>query len=762
MKCGAVAMNRYLLIIILLAWSCLFISDCDEEGDNIVGSRDHDIESLVPSEPSILANGLSTTQISAIIYNKEGYIAPNMKVAFQTSAGEIDEFAISDSRGRASATLTSAASRADIMAEVSATVVDTAFNNLGKQVTSTYSIDLYVLGFEKSESQVKQLIKAAGGKDNSATIYVKFLGISLLAEIEDSILPADGISETVVSIQLRESTSYKVIPNAAVYFNLKKGTIVGADVTNSQGFSKVNLKAAQQADADTLCIEYGHTISTCLYVQYVTTRLALSADKNQVPADGQSRILIIATLTTHNNNPVVGAVVKFTTSDGIIEQTAKTDNFGMARAILISGKELNSTVTVTAKFLSLTASVTVAYISTLTDQPNTILLDADPNFIWVKETGNVDQTTISATVLGITGQPVGNNIGVKFSILNGPGGGETIEPSSIFPLESDIIKTVDGKADAYIRSGIKSGTIQIRAILTDFPNVAAQTTNIVIRSGPPYMWIDEQNVNHVIPHSTLLVQVGKHNVAFGNPVQEIKVSILFGDKYNNPVEDGTAVYFTTTGGIITTDATTNDKGQTAVILQNGYPFPYLETDDVNQMTTCCVPNPNDPNVMLDLYIPDFEGSLIGNTMGTTTDNDGIAVLLAYTWGQDQNGRRIKVWSAGLVVFSSAIHTFTAIADKSTLKVGESTAIHIRLFDIHGNPVAAGSTLNASATKGSLSETSLIPSTEDYGYGTTFFSTRLTNDLKPGEDQPTNSVVTIELDSPNGNQKVSVNVFLSIP
>ena len=92
-------MNRILMIILIISLSIIFVH-CDDQGDNIVGSRDHDIKSNILTEPAILANGISETEISATVYNNKGEIAPGMKVAFTTTAGAIDEFAISDYYGK--------------------------------------------------------------------------------------------------------------------------------------------------------------------------------------------------------------------------------------------------------------------------------------------------------------------------------------------------------------------------------------------------------------------------------------------------------------------------------------------------------------------------------------------------------------------------------------------------------------------------------------------------------------------------------------
>ncbi|MDZ7261658.1 MAG: Ig-like domain-containing protein, partial [candidate division KSB1 bacterium] len=488
-------MKKFSLVLILV---CLLMLKCGEQGEKVIGSRDHDIKTLKATTPEILADGISTTQIIATVYDKNGVAAQNKKVIFRTTYGSIEPYTYTNSDGMAVVLLMSIASTTDLMAEVTATVVDTTFESLGKEQPSPFIITLHIPGYD---NEPQSLTKP---NDHTATIYVKFLGVTLSAAIEEAILPADGLTESRVTIKLQETTSQKAIPNAKVQLALKYGTVVSSTTTDNQGKAEVYLRAATQAGKDTLRVDYGNKLSTSLNISYVTPKLELSSNTAQVPADGESKIQIIATVVTHKNTPIVGAEVKFSASAGIIKESAITDQYGKAKVELIAGRKPDLKVVVLAKFLALKDSVTVAFISTLHDYPNSIILEADPNFIWVKETGNLDQTTIIATVLGVTGLPVGNDFKVKFSIANGPDGGETIEPSSSSDKKSSIVQTMDGQAKAYFRAGIRSGTVQIRAELVDYPQVAAQTTNIVIRSGPPYMWIDPTNVNHVIPHATML------------------------------------------------------------------------------------------------------------------------------------------------------------------------------------------------------------------------------------------------------------------
>ncbi|MBN1348166.1 hypothetical protein JXJ21_02030 [candidate division KSB1 bacterium] len=133
----------------------------------------------------------------------------------------------------------------------------------------------------------------------------------------------------------------------------------------------------------------------------------------------------------------------------------------------------------------------------------------------------------------------------------------------------------------------------------------------------------------------------------------------------------------------------------------------------------------------------------------------MAVIVAYAWGKDQNNNDVKVWAENRVIFSRGIHTFTAIPDKTVLDAGESANIEIRLFDIHGNPVAAGSSLSVSTTEGELSDSELMPDESNYGFGTTYFSTQLMNTYTPEDSILTTARVTISLSSPNGSGKINL-------
>ena len=673
---------------------------------------------------SIPADGQTISKIQAEVkYSKNHVGIPNYKVTFAVDNGTISAYIHTDYRGVA--------------------IVDYIAHNIPGTATITANCGK----ISKSTT-----INLSGELTNRLTF----------ADSSISIL-RDGVSSTKIDIWAKNELN-QPLGDIVIDLSSQIGDVPSSITTNLSGHAEFTYYTdSETIDAqDIITASYGN-LQTNLTIDLLGINISITANPDTLAADGLSISQIKVSLKqTTSHIAIPDYKLKFNTDNGIIQSEKTTDPSGVAIVHYTSGIiPGNTTISVVCGELYKSTKI---YL--FNNYPSTINLEATPNFIWVKESGNEEQTTISATVLGYNGQPVTGDINVKFYITSGPNGGEYIEPSSSSAWESEIVKTLNGVAVANIRAGIRSGTVQIKAELVDFPEVTAKTTNIIIRSGPAYMWIDPSNPNNVIPHTTITVEEGKANTAFGNPVQEIEIGGFFGDIYNNPVEEGTAVYFTTTGGIITTDALTDENGRVGVILHNVNPFPYLQTNDNNQLTARNIPNPNDENIMLDYPAInfnnwDYEGDKIVNSIGTTRENDGIAVILAYTWGVDQNGNPIKVWATLPLIFSNMFQVFTVDISKSELNVGENATITIIAYDNNGNPLAAGTRIMVSTTAGQLSVSDLISDTFKYGYGKTSYTTRIVNSLKPGKDFATDAIITVKLHSAYGTFRRDVSIHLKI-
>ena len=670
----------------------------------------------VTSTPdSILADGQSTAKITTHIKLASTNIAvSNVPVNFSTDLGAIPNLVSTNQKGLAVNKLTSAN-------QAGAAHVNVAFG------TVTKSVQVYFF------------------KDRPTSL-------SLSGETQ---VYRNGASNIPIAATVLNKSN-EPVANTTVNFTTSIGSITPTATTDASGKAVVSF-TGDAGDGDVIAKITATTgsISSTHDVKLLGIWMEVTSTPDSIPADGQST----AQITTHiklasTNIAVANASVNFSTNLGSILNNAVTNAKGLAISTLSSATQ-TGIAHVTATFGAMSKNIDIYFFDNM---PNSINLSAEPNFIWVKETGNIEQTIITATVLGVTGQPVSRDVKVKFYLRNGPGGGEFIEPSVAGSTsESQAIRTFNGQASVKLRAGTISGTVEIKAELVDYPQIQVRTTNIVIRSGPPYIWIDPNDKNNVVSHMTLSFDY--KNLAGWNHVKKFNLGIYLSDKYNNPVEQGTAVYLTTTGGIVTTDVRTDELGEGAAILTTVNPRPYVKPEDETALSPLAIPNPNDPSLVLPIIIPDFEGGEVLNSAGNYAENDGIVVVLATTHGRDQFGNDAIVYTTATAVFSGSILLFTVAANKTSLAIGESAAIQIRVYDINGNPPAAGSSLAASSSAGNLAATNLMADASMYGYGSTSYVTSVLNDLSPVDGEPTTAQVTVELNSPNGRASGTVFIHL---
>ncbi len=132
---------------------------------------------LTPDNFSLLANGVSSTKIKSIWRNDAGQALGGMPVTFQTTNGIILPTVTTDIAGSATTTLTSAASRVDLIGVVTASA-----NNV------------------------------------VATTQVLFKGVEFSLSATPGNLSADGRSKSRVIAVLKEATSTVAISDAQITF----------------------------------------------------------------------------------------------------------------------------------------------------------------------------------------------------------------------------------------------------------------------------------------------------------------------------------------------------------------------------------------------------------------------------------------------------------------------------------------------------------------------------------------------------------------
>lgn len=731
-------------IFMLLALSLTFCQ-CGEDEDQLTGNEV--MEDLRAESNAMPADGITGLDLVATILDTSGAPLPGALVQFSTTAGAITPKAYSDQYGEAIARITSAASETDIEATITARIIP---DEEGRRAG-------YFLGIapkNKDGSVAYALQKSTDDPASEARVIIWFTGITFTAQLDKSTLCADGISTTQLRVTVRESSSKKGISGAQVQLRGKTIPILQDERTDSKGSALITITSPTLAGTDTLFAEYGNLFRRVMVMSFVPPRLSLLPDRAELLADGLSTLSLSAVLVSPENNPVSGAEIQFICSQGVVTSAATTSSSGEAIATFRSSSTPARGVKVIARFHEWADTTLIDLVD---NTPATLQLSVNSNFIWVTGTGHTDQCIVTASVLGANGKPFQEELGVRFVLRNGPDGGEALLPNDGNPLESTVQRSIAGSASIVCKAGTRSGTVEILAQLVDYPAIVTRSTQITMRSGPPYIWIDPADPNHVESHMT--VALNCFNLDGWNNVREFQVSVYVGDKYNNPVEEGTTLYLTCTAGIVTTSTRTDAQGRGTATWITANPRPAIAPSDPTTLAPHRVPNPNAPGMVLNVTMPDFEGSLVRNSSGSLTENDGIGLVMCSTQGRDQAGHDAVVYALNEAVFSGPVLVFTAEAVKSSLDPGESTSIMIRLYDLNGNPVARGSTLTASATAGKLSSTDLMAKPEMYGFGETAFIVSLANDLDPDQDKSVTSEVTFRLESPNGTGTRTVRIFL---
>lgn len=181
--------------------------------------------------------------------------------------------------------------------------------------------------------------------------------------------------------------------------------------------------------------------------------------------------------------------------------------------------------------------------------------------IGVKESGSAETTRITFVVQDSSGIPIDENhsVVVNFLIGAGPGGGEFLSPYS-------VETNAEGLAAVNLTSGTKAGTVQVIAKINFLSNeISSLPVGVTIHGGLP-------DYDHF---SIAPVKLNFPGYDIFGVTDEIVAFV--GDKYANPVRPETAVYFTSTGGIIEGSTLTDDQGIGSVQLIAALPKPFHPT-----------------------------------------------------------------------------------------------------------------------------------------------------------------------------------------
>jgi hypothetical protein len=323
-----------------------------------------------------------------------------------------------------------------------------------------------------------------------------------------------------------------------------------------------------------------------------------------------------------------------------------------------------------------------------------ILYGVNPNSIGVRESGSPEVAEVSFQVQDSSGIPVDqqHSVEVNFILGSNPGEGVFISPTSANTGAAGLAKTS-------LFSGTKSGVVQMIAEV----NLGAQT----MRSLPVAVAIHGGLPDSV--HFSLAVE--KLNFPGYNIYGLIdRITAYVGDKYGNPVRPQTAVYFTTTGGLIEGSAFTDLLGQASVSLVSAAPKP----------------------------LHPVYGAGFATVTGRTAD---------------ENQHEIEALA---IVLFSGVPQISVNPTVIDVPNNGSQYFAYRVSDQNDNPLAGGTNITVSVESGdvdAVGNTNLtLPDTQSPAW--TFFGFSLI-DSKPDSNRVNQVNVKISTTGPNGNLEYSI-------
>ncbi len=397
-------------------------------------------------------------------------------------------------------------------------------------------------------------------------------------------IPSDGSATASITAFVRDASN-ALIPNVAVTFEPSSGGVAPATArSDASGEAKTTLSTAGDPTLRTITVTArAGGLSNFVTVQVVPAassnvvrmgngsgasfvqgvlRIATpslsaggttSVAANLVNADGS---LYTQPVTVSFNSPCVAAGTAqiqpgaaATTSSGLVTVTYA------ARGC--SGTDtITASATVGGQTLSATGTVTVAPAAV----GSIAFVSATPTNIALSGTGDArrpESSTVVFEVRDSTGGPV-PNAAVRFT-LNTSVGGISITPTS-------AVSDAQGRVQTVVSAGTVATSVNVTATVTSVtPNISTQSSQLTVTTGIPTA-------------SSFSLSAQCFNIE-GLNFDGVTTSITarLGDRFQNPVPDGTAVTFTAEGGNVqsqcTTTTTPTEGGVCSVNLRSSEPRP---------------------------------------------------------------------------------------------------------------------------------------------------------------------------------------------
>ncbi len=504
---------------------------------------------------------------------------------------------------------------------------------------------------------VATVIAWSGGVSQSITIQIgdataePLAGITLGAN--PSSIPADGSSSALVTATLTDNSGNPVLNGISVTFKTTLGIFsnntqtITATVNNGKGTVSVSLLSEKDksGNATISCSSGGVSQSVTIQIGDGATQpvagITLTANPEQIPADGKSSSLITAVLVDIGGNPVPNGIsVTFSTTLGVFSNKTNTISYSVTNGQgSVSVSLISGTVSGNATIVCSSTGVSQAIIIQIGDgtiEPVAgIVLTASPEELVAD---GYSSSVITAILENAGGLPVAKGTGVTFTTTMGT-----------FSNQSKSISAATIDNSGIVKVSLISGTISGTAIVVCSSGGVSQSIKIQIGDAPAK------------PVAIISLTVAPNTIP-ADGYSSAVVTATLRDSGGNPAGDGTEVLFTTTLGHFNNNSTsitmkiTGGNGTVSVSLIAG------QTSGIARI----ICSSNGVSQVSAIQIGDLPAAAIYLTADPTTlFADGYSMTLITAYLIDSQGQPVAKGASvtftatkGLARFSNGMNAIT--------------------------------------------------------------------------------------------------------
>ena len=382
-------------------------------------------------------------------------------------------------------------------------------------------------------------------------------GINLSAE--PASIPADGTSSALIYATVTAVGGGDIPDNTTVNFSILEGEghgTISSSAETAGGIAVATLTSSTNAETVTVRAVAGGRRAE-INVNFTSGSVEITIVPNSLLATGESEATVTAKVLGLDGSLLSGEEVAFTVSDenlGSIDPSGITGSSGEVQ-VTFTTKQAGGDVVVTATWVDENISAS----DTISVQPPPEIMQIaegspDPESINIQGTGGESTSIITFDVKDASGNLVADGYRVDFSIESGPNGGEYLVPS--------FTMTKDGQVTTTLKSGTKSGPVDVKVTYFYDSSVIANSSQIAINAGLP--------VGEAFgPYAGYLNISGLTNILLD------PITISAADVYGNSIPDNTAISFKTylTGGTFVNNTATTLDGEATDNLRSAAPEP---------------------------------------------------------------------------------------------------------------------------------------------------------------------------------------------